>query len=276
MLYVTKFDGSRQPFVKEKLINTCLRMNVSLEQAKAIAAEVEKEAFSGIATKQLFGMLLKHLKEYNPAIKHQIDLRTAISLLRPKPDFEQFIGAILKDMGYEIEMNKIVPGRCSEYEIDVIARNAEDTILVEVKHHVNPHEYLGVDVFLENNSVFEDVTDGYKNGVHNYKFNKLLIACNTKISDHSKKYSLCKGIQHIAWKSPKGNSLEGLIESKRLYPITMVKILDKRSQERLGNNGVILLKQLIDSDLDQLRQSTGVNKNKLKELVSVARKILFL
>lgn len=274
MLYVTKFDGSKQPFVKEKLVNTCIRLHASPEQARSIADKIEKEAFNGITTKQLFNLLIKYLKVYNPDIRHEIDLRTAISLLRAKPDFEYFVGMILKEMGYTVEMNKIVAGKCCEYEIDAIARRGDETVLVEVKHRVNPHEYVGVDVFLENNSVFEDVVDGYKKGLNNYSFNKLLLVCNTKLSDHAKRYATCKGIGYIAWKFPKENSLEKMIDSWKLYPITMIKTLDDRNQAKLADNGIVLLKQLVESDVSQLAQSTKIKREKLNVFVNIVKKIL--
>ena len=93
-----------------------------------------------------------------------------------------------------IQMNQIVPGRCVEHEIDAIANKDKETILVEVKHHFQFHTYTGVSVFLEVQAELEDLIDGFQNKRHNSDFSKALVVCSTKISDHAKRYALCKNI----------------------------------------------------------------------------------
>jgi len=195
-------------------------------------------------------------------------------LLRPKPDFEKFVALILKAKGYEIDCNRIVPGKCIEHEVDIIARKGKETIYVEVKHHFNHHTYTGLDVFLEANSAFEDLREGYELGKNKINFTQALVVCNTKISEHARKYAECKGIKYIVWKHPKGNSLEELIEKYNLYPITFLKTLERETEERLGDNGIVLIKQLAEADVDRLSRRCKVPKEKLTILVKQAREIL--
>jgi hypothetical protein len=56
-----------------------------------------------------------------------------------------------------------------------------------------------------------------------------------------------------------------MIEEKKLYPITFLKILDKESQEKLVNSGIVLLKQLIEQDPKELsRKNENFNEEKSK------------
>jgi transcriptional regulator NrdR family protein len=41
-IWVTKADGTRQLFKRQKIVNTCLRMHTSREVAELIANAVEK------------------------------------------------------------------------------------------------------------------------------------------------------------------------------------------------------------------------------------------
>jgi hypothetical protein len=164
MIYVTKADGSRQPFDKQKIINTCLRLQATSEQAQSIADKIEARAYDGIPTKKILQMVFQYMKKYRPAIGYQIDLKQAIAMLRSKPDFEIFVAKIFEALGYKVETNLIIQGRCIEHEIDVVARKNEELILVEAKHHVNHHTYSGLDVFLQLNSTLEDLREGYENG----------------------------------------------------------------------------------------------------------------
>ncbi len=274
MIFVTKFDGRKQPFQKQKVIRTCLRMHASPKQARLIADKVESKLYDGIKTKEILEMIFKYMKEYRPEIKHEIDLREAISLLRPKPDFEEFIRLLLKDYGYQIETAQIVEGKCVEHEIDGIVKKDEDIIYVEVKHHFNHHTYTGVSVFLEAKARFEDLIEGYKSKINPIHFNKILIVCNTKFSNHAKKYAKCTGINYLGWRAPEKKGLEEMIEKKKLYPITFLKNLDRKTEIRFGNAGIVLLKQLVENDIKKLHERTKIPKNRLKTFMKKAKEIL--
>jgi len=275
MISVVKADGRREPFDRKKIIRTCLRMNSTQEQAEEVANRIENESYDNIHTKKILSMIFKYLRKYKPELKHQIDLRKAISLLRPKPDFELFVAWLLREEGYEVISNQIIPGKCVEHEIDAIARKGKETVYVEVKHHVNPHTYTGVDDFLKAQASFDDLNEGYEECKNSIKFDKILLVCNTKISDHARRYSECKGIEYMAWKSPK-RSLERIIEEKKLYPITILKNLDRKTQERFGDRGIILLKQLLEKDVEKLWKKTKISKIKLKKMIDNAKRCFSL
>ncbi|MEM7825464.1 MAG: restriction endonuclease [Candidatus Aenigmatarchaeota archaeon] len=274
MTLVTKADGRKEEFKKEKIIRTCLRMGTSQEQAKIVADEIEKRVYDEIETKKILKMIFKFLQKFKPEVKHQRDLREAISLIKPKPDFERFVQFILKEYGYEIIPNQIIQGYCVEHEIDAIAKKENQTILVEIKHHSNPHTYTGKDVFLEVQAILEDLIEGKKVNKHSLDFHKILIVCNTKFSEHAKRYAFCKKIDFLGWGYPEERSLERLIEGKKLYPITILKNLDEGSKEKFVNSRIILLKQLLEESLEELHKRTKISIKKLKIFVKNAREII--
>jgi len=273
MIYVTKADGSKQLFDKQKIINTCLRLQATLEQAQSIADRIEARAYDGIPTKKILQMVFQYMKKYRPAIGYQIDLKQAIAMLRSRPDFEIFIAKLFEAMGYEVEINLIIQGKCIEHEIDVIARKENEVILIEVKHHVNHHTYSGLDVFLQLNSTLEDLKEGYEIGKNNFKFTRAILICNTKVSDHAKKYALCRGLEFIAWKFPPEKGLERLIEEYKLYPITFLKNMERNEACKLADIGIVTVKQLLD-DVEKISKKSGINKNRILELQKDAKIVL--
>lgn len=275
MIYVTKFDGRKEPFLKEKIIRTCLRIRASYEQAKAVADEIEKKAYDGIPTKKILELIFKYLKNFKPEVKYQIDLREAIALLKPKPDFERFVQLILSEYGYEVKSNLVVAGSCVEHEIDGILRKEDEIIMLEVKHHLNHHVYTGLDVVLEVNSSLEDLKEGFKLRRNSINFSKALIVCNTKFSDHAIRYAKCKGIELIGWKYPEEKGLESLIEEKKLYPITFLRDLNEKTREKFSFAGIFLLKQLLDLSLEEIHEKTGISRSKLRKLVENAMEIIY-
>jgi Holliday junction resolvase-like predicted endonuclease len=274
MVFVTKFNGRKELFQKEKVVRTCMRMRASLQQARDVADKIESKLYEGIRTKEILKMIFRYMEEYRPEIKHEIDLKEAISLLRPKEDFEQFVRLILEEYGYRMRPNEIIKGKCVEHEIDAIAEMDGRTVMVEVKHHLNHHVYSGIEVCMVAQSRFEDLSEGFKEGLQKIKFDKVLIVCNTKFSDYAKNYADCKGMELIGWKMPLERGLEQMIERKKLYPITFLKDLDRADEARLGNAGIVLLKQLVETNMEKLHERTGISKNKLKGLVEKAREIV--
>ena len=265
MIYVTKADGSKQPFDKQKIINTCLRLQATLEQAQSIADRIQAKAYDGIPTRKILQMIFQHMKKYRPAIGYQIDLKQAIAMLRSKPDFEIFVAKLFEAMEYEVETNLIMQGKCIEHEIDVIARKGNEVILIEVKHHVNHHTYSGLDVFLQMNSTLEDLKEGYEIGKNKLKFTRAILICNTKVSDHARRYALCRGLEFIAWKFPPEKGLERLIEEYKLYPITFLKNIERGEAHKLADIGIVTVKQLLD-DAEKISKKSGINKNRILEL----------
>jgi len=273
MIYVTKFDGRKQPFDRNKVINTCLRLHASREQAEAVASKIERKIYDGIPTKKILSMIFTYLKEFKPEVSYRIDLREAISRLRPKPDFEIFIALLLRELGYSVVSNQLLPGKCVTHEIDAIAIKDDETIFVEVKHHLQPHTYTGVDIILETQARLEDLREGFALGRHKFNFSKALVICNTKFSDHALQYAECKGISYIGWKAPSGKGLEDLIEEKKLYPITLLKELDLETEQKLGDSGIVTLKQLLEHDIKSLHHKTKIPNKKLKSLLRAAKEI---
>jgi Holliday junction resolvase-like predicted endonuclease len=274
MVFVTKFDGRTQPFIKGKIINTCLRIGVGHQQAVEITNRIEREASNGITTKEVLKKIFDYAKKYKPEIKDRTDLRSAIAALRSKPDFEIFVSLLLKEYGYEVQTNQIVDGKCVDHEIDAIAKKDNEIILVEAKHHEQYHTYTGVSVFLEVQAELEDLMEGYRIKKNKINFTKALVVCNTKISEHAERYATCRDIGYISWKLPKEKNLEQVIEDGKLYPITLLRGLDIQTQDRLVSKGILLLKQLIEMNVNEIAKKTGIEQTRIKNLVRKAKELL--
>jgi len=274
MTFVLKFDGRKEIFKKQKVYDTALRMGLSKEDANEVANNVEMKVFDGMQTKKILQLIFYFAKEFKPEVKHRIDLREAISLMRSKPDFETFVTMLLKEEGYTVVHNQIISGACVDHEIDDVAKKGSDTIYVEVKHHIQYHTFTGVGVFLEVQATFEDLKEGFRNKKNKYDFSQRLVVCNTKMSEHARKYAECKGMDFIAWKDPLDNGLEKKIENYKFYPITLLKNLDAKTEAQLGDAGIVLLRQLVRMNPKEIARMTRISANKISDLASRAEKIL--
>lgn len=273
-VFVTKFDGTKQPYSRAKIVKTCMRMGVSRQVAESIAAEIETKLFDGIETKKILQMIFKKLKRHKPVVKHQIDLRRALGLLRSAPDFELFVQLLLSEHGYDVTANRIVRGMCVEHEVDGIVRRDGETAILEVKHHSNHHTPTNLDVSRISRAVFEDLTEGYDHGFNDLKIDYAMIVCNTKLTDHAKRYADCRRIKHVGWSSPKDHDLQTMIEEKKFYPVTYLRGLTVDSRNRLTSRGIVALKQLVEEKPQTLWAQTRIARDKLELIVSKAQHVL--
>jgi len=272
-MYVRKFDGSTQQFDKNRIIASCLRNGASQETAYTVADRIENESYDGMRTKEILDLVWQYLGEHHPDSRIRIDLRLALSLLKSKPDFEEYASLILKDLGYSVQSNVIVKGKCIEHEIDAIAQKDTRTLYVEVKHHDRAHTYTPLEVSMKVWATHQDLIAGRKLGYHNFDFTNALIICNTKFTDHARRFADCVGIDRIGWKSPPSNSLDGIIESRRLYPITILRG-ERKLQRLLLDNGIVLLRQLVDSKADRLTRDRILSTSQLSNLRQKSVRIL--
>ena len=273
-ILITKSDGSRQSFQKEKVVDTCLRMGATHEIAEHVADKVEQEIYDGIESKRILSMIFRQLGRYHPVVRHHTDLRRALALMEPKPDFEQYVRLLLEVQGYQVTPNTIIRGKCVEHEIDAIAKKDSKTYIVEVKHHSNHHTLSGLDVDRISRAIFEDITEGFELGMNSVKLERAMIICNAKLSDHAKRYAECRRIEHIGWRYPQDRGIDRIIEEKKLYPITYLKNLDSTSMRKLTSQGVLLLKQLLESKPTTLAQETGISMKRIQVLQDQSGMIL--
>jgi len=242
--------------------------------AENVADRIERELYDGIPTREIIRRIYRYLAKYRPQVEYEADLRQALALLRPRPDFEQYVARLLTEWGYSTVGPLILRGRCVEHEIDAVASRGGEATYVEVKHHASPHIFTGLDVFLQAKATFQDLSEGYVAGLNKISIQRAMVVCNTKLSDHARRYAGCAQIEYICWKSPPERSLEKLIEEKKLYPITMLKRLDTETEGKLGDAGTILLRELLDSDRKELSKRTGVQMDQIEKLAQWAKEVL--
>ncbi len=268
---ITKADGSKQLFDREKVIKTCLRLGANIHIAEEIAEKVEARLYNGIETKKILQMIFRFLRKYKPTIRHLVDLRKGLSLMDSKPGFELFVQILLREHGYEVTPNQIIRGKCVEHEVDAVAEKDGVKYLLEVKHHSNYHTSTGLDASRIIRAVLEDVTEGFELGLNALEMDEAMIVTNTKFSDHAKRYCECRKIIQIGWSSPPYRGLQDLIEEKKLHPITCLKGLERQTMEKLASAGMVLIKQLVEEEPEELGRRAEISKETVESIIERAK-----
>jgi hypothetical protein len=256
--FVTKADGTKQPYSREKVVQTCLRFGLDPKTAEQVALQVERRLYDGIPTRRVLQIIFSFLRKPKPAVKHLFDLRRGISLMVPKPEFEVFIQVVLAHSGFQVQPNTVLRGLCGEHEVDALAAKNGLTYFVEAKHHFNYHAFTGLDESRIARAILEDVTEGYAKGVTKIKLDKAVIVTNTKYSDHALTYGGCRGIVQIGWNSPQGSGLGMVVEKYKLYPLSCLRGVSVETRLLLVGVGIVLIKQLLEHDIDFYERKLGL------------------
>jgi hypothetical protein len=283
--YVTKASGVQEKFKREKLKKTLIRAGASDELADTIVKDVMKRAYNGIPTKAILKIALRILDKHSPKAAAKYDLKGAIMRLGPAGFlFEKLIAEILKEHGYGTKVHSILKGSCVKHEVDIIASKEFKVMkelheppvkwyMIECKFHHAPGIFTGVKDVLYTYARFLDLLDGWKMG-KTQKFDQAWLSTNTKFSRDAIQYANCKKMLLLGWSYPPDNSLEMMIESKKLYPITVMRNLDDQSLYKLSDARMMLCKDLFKKKPKELKNITGISLNKINTLIQEAEKIL--
>ncbi len=274
--HVTKADGSRQLFDREKVAKTCLRMGVNRRIAYEVADEVEARLYDGMPTSKVLKLIFRLLQKRTPTIRHFLDLRKGLSLMVSKPEFEKFVQMLLAHQGFEVSPNRVVIGKCVGHEVDAIARKDGITYFVEAKHHSNYHTPTGLDESRIARAVLEDVTEGFALGKNDVKIDRAMIVTNTRYSKHAKRYGKCRDILQIGWSSPKMLALQNMIEEKKLYPLSCIKGLNSEIKKKLVISGIVLMKQLVEENTLKIAKNTGISRKIIQRIIEKAKTSTYL
>ncbi|MCW4018131.1 MAG: restriction endonuclease [Candidatus Bathyarchaeota archaeon] len=270
-VFVTKADGSKQLFDKNKVARTCIRMGASPQLALKVAEKIERRVYEGMPTKKILQLIFLFLRKDKPSVGHLVDLRKGLSLMSPKPEFEMFVQVLLAKNGFEVRSNHVLKGRCGEHEVDAIAKKDGVTYFVEVKHHLSYHALTGLDESRIARAVLEDVSEGYQMGRTEVKIDKAMIVTNTRYSRHALEYGRCRGILQIGWNYPANHGLEDMIEEKNLYPLSCLRGLRGADRMKLVNQDIVLVSQLLAEDQFTLAKKTGLPRATVEGIVAKAR-----
>lgn len=264
-MYVVKASGEREEFNAEKIRNTCLRAGASRKLADEIVEEVEKRAYDGITTKKILNLTLRLLRK-EPRAATRYDLKRAIMSLGPAGfPFEEFTAEALRNYGYKTTVGRILKGKCISHEVDIVAEKGNERYLIECKYHNAPGIHTDLKVVMYSYARFLDLDES---------FDQAWLICNTKCSRDARKYAKCVGLKITSWRYPGKESLEKMIERKKLYPVTILRSVTGFTKDRLFQAKIMLAKDLLDYGLEDLKRVTGLPENTLNKIRKEVRWVI--
>jgi len=273
--FVINLSGEKEPFSFQKVMMSAKRAGASGRLAEKIAKEIQRKAFPGMRTSEIYKTVRRLLKEAEPVAAIKFDLKEAMKKLGPAGfTFEKFIGRVLESEGFKIDLNRYIPGKCcSEYEIDFLASKGSILYVGECKYRTQFAGKVDLPEALQNYARFIDIKSGSflsKDPGHL----KSVLVTNAKFTSKAVKYSKCAGVELLGWKYPREASLEKRIERNSLYPITILPSLKNYLADIFIEKGILTVRDLLEKDAEALLGKKIISQQNFKTLVKEAEILL--
>ncbi|MEI6528271.1 MAG: ATP cone domain-containing protein [bacterium] len=273
-IYIVKADGTRELFDRAKLEHSLRKIGTEQDVVSRIVSEITANLSDGSTTKEIYTKAFALLKKTQKTVALRYSLKKAVADLGPSGfPFEEYVAEIFKSLGYTTETDVIVMGKCVPHEMDVVAYNDTELIMIEAKFHTDFGAKSDLKVALYIKARFEDLAGNtFKFGGKERKLTKGMLITNTKFSSTAIQYGECNNLNMVGWNYPQGNNLHNLIEGHDLVPLTVLTSLTQSEKRMFIASNIVLSRQLGDYGLlKQFGISDAKAKIIIKEVYSLCK-----
>jgi len=264
LIKVIKLNGDKEQFSVKKIINSAKRAGATDYLAKKIARKIEKEVYQNIKTSEIFDNIRNELKKEDVYVALRFSLKEAMKKLGPAGFcFEDFVRNVLSNYQMKVDINKIINGACSSYELDFLAEKENLTYLGECKYRNDSKDRIDINVCLKSYAILGDIKE-----TNRFKDKKLnfLIVTNSKFTTEAIKYANCKKMELLGWNYPKDEGLESLIESKKLYPITILPSFKGYLMEVFRKENLMLVEKVFNINIEKFSKRYNIPRRQIEDL----------
>ena len=273
-IIIKKKSGETEPFDVSKLKASLKNAGAADDVIKKIAADVENWVYNGVSTGKIYTRAFKMFRKQSGHKASRYKLKRALFSMGPTGyPFEHLIGELFKRQGYEIEVGQVVDGVTITHEIDVIATKNTQQHLMECKFAHAQGNRLSVQVPLYVHSRVNDIVEKRQQQPEykDFSFTPWVVT-NARFSSDSLEYSRCKGINLLGWDYPKGNALKDLIDREKIFPVTLLRHLNKKEKQQLMEKGIVTCAQLSEKPI--LLKELGLSKKKQQSVANELKEII--
>ncbi len=261
---VRKAAGTSAPFSKNKFRKSLRRAGASLSQIRNIEAQLFPKPLASVSSLDIYRQALGALKRISSSKASKYKLKRALMELGPSGyHFEKLVGILFGKMGYRYKVGVILQGKCVQHEVDVVAENESAHCLVECKFRNKPGYKSDVKVPLYIHARFNDIINKPKPGLAS-RFQGWVVT-NAAFTADAIQYGKCVHLNLIGWNYPQEGNLQQLIERYKIFPITCLLNLPKKSQQALLKEGVISCEELISNWQKLKEMGFSISHSVLKE-----------
>lgn len=272
VMKIIKHSGYKVPFDKDKLELSLKKSGASADLIKESLAEIERQMYDGITTKEIYKLAFAILKKASSGHAARYNIRQALQMLGPAGFyFEKFIARLYAAEGFKTKINLTLQGKCVSHEIDIAIMKNNMISMIECKFHGSKEGSSDVKVPMYILSRFNDLKAKKHTIFSNSEaIDSCIIVTNNRFTKDAQDFANCSGIS-LSWDYPQDNNLKNKIDKGTLYPITCLTTLSIVEKEKLLILDQILVKDVIDDP--QSLYKIGLSENRVKNTLHEASQI---
>lgn len=247
MTRIRKADGTIEDFDRAKLEASLRRAGASEGAISRICKVIEASIVSGIGTHDIYKRAFGLLRKEERIVAARYSLRRALFELGPSGHpFEDFVTALFKKEGWNVEWRKMIPGKCVSHEVDVYATRGNEHLAAELKYHNDPNYKTDVKVALYVKARFDDIWQCDPKEGTTCPVDVGFLITNTKFTETAIQYAKCSGMGLLGWTYPSEGNLYDRIVAAGIFPVTALTELRKSEKKLLVEQGIVTTEQLRD------------------------------
>jgi hypothetical protein len=264
---VVKSSGESEGFNLQKLVDSLVRSGATEAAALEIADKVEKRMPSLSSSRDIYKLAKRLLRRHNRVSGMRYSLKKALHALGPAGfRFEKYVARMLQTYGYSVKVDQVLEGYCVKHEVDIVALKDEELHVMECKYHSNGGNATDVKTALYVHARFVDLRKSPETKPGNGVVRHGWLVTNTRCTADAIKYAECAGLRIMSWKYPEKESLEKMIEAKKLYPVTTLHSATRKNLDALFRAGMILARDVAETDLPGFLAMTGLDEDTARRL----------
>jgi hypothetical protein len=272
---IKKASGVVEDFDSSKLLNSLIRSGADRDKAEEIISKVLPDVTPYSSTRKIYRLAHKYLRQFNRSSVLRYSLKKAMMRLGPTGyPFEKYIGELLVQYGYEVEVGVVLEGKCVKHEVDVFARRGKDILLIECKFRNSAESSPDVKIAMYVHSRFRDLRAAMKS-IYPGRHMAGWLVTNTRFTTDAIQYARCSGLTLKSWRYPEKGSLEQMIEERKLYPVTVMSGLTGAHLRKLFEHNIILMKDLAKMELPEIKRLLSITEKRAANLKEAADKLCF-
>lgn len=272
---IIKEDGEKEPFEADKLCYSLEQSGAPKDLARNVCEAVSQKITPEVTTTQIFRQALGYLIKEDIEITARYSLRRALSDLGPAGFlFEQFLAAVMQAHGYDTETNVMMPGRCVDHEIDIIARKGAEVCLIEAKYRNEAGGKTHIDDVMYADARFIDIASRDSDKQFDDDHYQMWVMTNTKFTEKAITYGRCRRMKIIGWNYPGKDNLAQMIVDKKLYPITVLPSVSRFEREQFARHKMILVRDLLPYGAKELINTLGIPPQIAEKIMTEAQGLI--
>jgi len=276
-IHIINSRGEKRPFSWRKVYQSAMRVGAEKALARKIATRIQKEAYDNISTREIFKKVEEYLYQDFPKAGMRFSLKEAMRKLGPSGfPFEKYVAEIFTRLGFKVQLNQNLPGKCVFHEIDFLAKIDKQLLIGECKYHTLIGARVDLKVAMATYACFLDLQSGdlFKKEPFDHLQTRPLLVTNTKFTSEAIRYAECLKIDLLGWRYPENRGLEYVIESNKFYPVTILPSLKDEVLSLCGEHHIMLVQDILAIDAKKCSQQAKIPESRILKIKEEAETLL--